>query len=54
MSECDWTFVICCKEFKENNFVRLKVVGWVCVFARAHTQNKQTCRKASELTFLHK
>jgi hypothetical protein len=66
MSECDWTFVICCKEFKENYFVRLKVVGCVyvcvcaCACARArahthtHTHNKQTCRKTSELTFLHK
>jgi len=31
MSECDWTFVVCYNEFKENYFVRLKVVGWAYV-----------------------
>jgi len=58
MSECDWTFLVWFNEFKENYFVEssgLCVCVCVCdVHACAHTQNQQTCRKASEFTFLHK
>ena len=51
MSECDLTFLVWYNEFKENCFVRLKVVGCVCVWC-ACVLTQTTNKHAEKLHIL--